>query len=212
MEKFKVLRALWMISKVLPKKTRNQLGKVFCEYYNPYYSLQKHMKDVRVSNDEIFLELNNGLKFHSYPDSEPDLFIKNVNPEKLGKLACIEVEHACMPISISDMPHAYASSHCTVVPTTRPEPFSQVPVEALASGCSVIATDTGGTPEVIIHGKTGLLVKPFDSEEISKSLKLLLDNEKLRNKLTMRGKEFVIEKHSITNQIGNYITAYEEVL
>jgi glycosyltransferase involved in cell wall biosynthesis len=110
------------------------------------------------------------------------------------------------------MPDAYASSYCVILPSTWPEPFARVPMEALASGTAVVATDVGGIPEIIIDKETGLLIKPFSSSAISEAILTLLMDERMRYNLVETGKEMVLEKHSLHNQVNNYISAYEEIL
>ena len=110
------------------------------------------------------------------------------------------------------MPDAYASSYCVVMPSTWPEPFARVPIEALSSGTAIIATDIGGTSEIVIDGTTGLLVKPFSSIEISDAILMVLNNEEMRNRLIKNGRDIVLKRHSMHNYVNNYIYAYEEIL
>ncbi|MBL8030054.1 MAG: glycosyltransferase family 4 protein [Candidatus Doudnabacteria bacterium] len=48
---------------------------------------------------------------------------------------------------------------CTLHPTTWPEPFGLTIVQAMASGCPVIANNLGSIPEIIEYAKTGYVVK-----------------------------------------------------
>ncbi len=59
-----------------------------------------------------------------------------------------------------DMPAAYALCDAVLAPSTRPEAFGRVAVEAGAMRKIVIAADHGGARETIIDRETGLLVKP----------------------------------------------------
>ncbi len=43
-------------------------------------------------------------------------------------------------------------------------------VEAMAAGLPTVATDVGGLPEIVLHGKTGYLVKPDDPLSISRAV------------------------------------------
>lgn len=52
----------------------------------------------------------------------------------------------------------------TLVPSLFDEPFGMVSIESLACGTPVIGLNVGATPEVAIHGKTGLIVKKSDDE------------------------------------------------
>ena len=115
-------------------------------------------------------------------------------------------------VNPKDMPSAYASSYCVLMPSTWSEPLGRVQIEAMTSGCAVIATDVGGIPEVVINGETGLLIKPFSSEEIANAVMLLLREGEMRNELAKCGMEMVLKKHSMNNQIKNYIGAYKTIL
>lgn len=69
-----------------------------------------------------------------------------------------------------------------VHPSFHHEGFPNVLLEAGASGCAVIATRRGGTDEIIIHNKTGVLAKPTVTS-IEKNLLELIDNKRRREKL-----------------------------
>jgi glycosyltransferase involved in cell wall biosynthesis/GT2 family glycosyltransferase len=62
------------------------------------------------------------------------------------------------------------------VAPSRYESFGLVFLEAMVFGKPVIACDAGGGPEVVTHGKTGLLVAPADRQGLSDALEMLLGN------------------------------------
>ena len=70
----------------------------------------------------------------------------------------------------ADLPAAYALADLTVAPSTTPEAFGRVPVEAQATGCPVIASDHGGARETVRHGETGWLVAPGDAAALAAAL------------------------------------------
>jgi lipid-A-disaccharide synthase len=81
-----------------------------------------------------------------------------------------------------DMPAAYAVADLVIAPSLVPEGFGRVPVEAMAMGVPVIATDLGGFSETIQNGVTGWLV-PVDNpqamaEAIAKALNQTSDQRK----------------------------------
>ena len=49
------------------------------------------------------------------------------------------------------------------------EPFGRVYVEAMASGLPTIGTRSGGVPEIVLDGETGLLVPPADVDALAKA-------------------------------------------
>ncbi|WP_425409464.1 glycosyltransferase family 4 protein [Hyphococcus sp.] len=66
----------------------------------------------------------------------------------------------------ADMPAAYAWADAVLAPSTRPEAFGRVVVEAGAMGKPVIASDHGGARETVIDGETGFLVQPGDGRDL----------------------------------------------
>lgn len=91
---------------------------------------------------------------------------------------------------------------------SRLEPYGMVIVEAMSAGVPVIATDCPNGPRNIIqHLIDGILVKNEIVEEIAGSIKLLLTDEELREKLGENAKK-ITEKLSVEN----FIKKWEELL
>jgi len=60
-------------------------------------------------------------------------------------------------------------------------------LEAMAVGLPVISTNLVGIPEIVEHGKTGLLAAPGDPVELANAIKSMLDQPKLRESLALAG-------------------------
>ena len=75
-----------------------------------------------------------------------------------------------------------------IVLATKKETFGLVLVEAMRCGVAVLGSNFGGPLEIIDDGKTGLLFESFSSEDLSKKLEVLMDDEKLRSNLAKNGK------------------------
>ena len=73
-----------------------------------------------------------------------------------------------------DMPAAYCLADCVVVPSTRPEGFGRVVIEAQAMGAPVIAANHGGARETVIQGKTGWLTPVGDAESLAETVDSIL--------------------------------------
>jgi glycosyltransferase involved in cell wall biosynthesis len=69
-----------------------------------------------------------------------------------------------------DIAAYYAKADATVLPTRWDEAFSLVPVESIACGTPVIASDKGGNPEIVTQKKTGFLLHKCDKAEIIRVL------------------------------------------
>jgi glycosyltransferase involved in cell wall biosynthesis len=70
---------------------------------------------------------------------------------------------------------------------SREEGLGLILLEAMSMGVPVIATKTGGIPEIINEG--GILVEKENPGELAKAMVMLLSDEKLREKLAKKGKE-----------------------
>ncbi|MCM8768586.1 MAG: glycosyltransferase family 4 protein, partial [Candidatus Omnitrophica bacterium] len=65
------------------------------------------------------------------------------------------------------------------------EGFGLPVLEAMACGCPVVTSNTSSLPEVV--GNAGILVNPFEIEEIAQAVLALLSNQELRVKLKNEG-------------------------
>jgi glycosyltransferase involved in cell wall biosynthesis len=66
--------------------------------------------------------------------------------------------------------------------------------EALFCGCPAIGSRTGGIPEVIEEGRTGLLVPPGDSAALATALASLIENEAMRGEMSRQGQVSIAAK------------------
>ncbi|MDD3371260.1 MAG: glycosyltransferase, partial [Alphaproteobacteria bacterium] len=73
-----------------------------------------------------------------------------------------------------DMPAAYLAADVVVVPSTRPEGFGRVVIEAQAMGVPVVASGHGGAKETVIQSKTGWLTPPGDARALAQALETVL--------------------------------------
>jgi glycosyltransferase involved in cell wall biosynthesis len=66
--------------------------------------------------------------------------------------------------------------------TSVAEPFGIVAIEGMSAGLPVIAFDVNGLNEIVLHNKTGYLIKPFDIDEMVKKTSILVrqDNARLQ--------------------------------
>ena len=82
----------------------------------------------------------------------------------------------------------YVWADIVVVPSTRPEPFGRVAIEAMSAGCVVIAAAHGGLVEIVEHEKSGLLFMPGDAADLAKMLSRVFDDRYLMMRIASIGR------------------------
>ncbi len=81
------------------------------------------------------------------------------------------------------------------------EPLARVCIEGQLLGIPLVAADSGGTPEIIEHGKTGLLFPPKDCEMLSYRIVMLLSDVDMQQKIIRQARNFVTSKFSLDNTV-----------
>jgi glycosyltransferase involved in cell wall biosynthesis len=113
--------------------------------------------------------------------------------------------------TVEDIPTLLARADLFVL-TSLNEGLPLSILEAMAAGVAVVATRVGGTPELVIHGETGLLVDPEDPASTAEAIRRLLTDDDLRLRLGSRGRTLVREKYTGDRMVDGVLGVYEEVL
>ncbi len=92
------------------------------------------------------------------------------------------------------------------------EGFGMVFAEAQAMGLPVVSFATGGIPEAVIHGETGLLAPEKDTEQLAKNLTRLLKNEDLRQRFALAGQAHVAAKLDLQKNTRQLEAIYDDVV
>ena len=93
------------------------------------------------------------------------------------------IEDCVFVPATKDVAEWYRSIDIYVLPSLT-EAFSNSLMEAMACGCTPVATNVGGNPEVVRHGETGLLFPAGDVETLARELRRLIDDQVLRARLS----------------------------
>jgi glycosyltransferase involved in cell wall biosynthesis len=110
------------------------------------------------------------------------------------------------------MPAVFAALDIVVLPSTWPEPFGLVLVEAMASAKPVIASNHGGPVEVCVPGATGLLVRPGDPEALASTMLELLHDPDRRARMGQQGRARVEEHFEQRRCVERFEALYEAVV
>ena len=84
-------------------------------------------------------------------------------------------------------------------------------IEAQALGAPVISTKVGAIPEIVLHGKTGLLVEPNNEWKLAKAIDTLLEDDSLRKRFSLNARKFA-ENFMLERQVDKLEALYHELL
>jgi len=123
-----------------------------------------------------------------------DIFIDEIRPaisiadwQRVHFLGTIPYESFIPLLQLSTV-HVYL---------TYPFVLSWSLLEAMSVGCAIVASDTQPLREAITHDKTGRLVDFFDHQALAKEICQLLDNTKLRARLSKNARAFAIKHYDL---------------
>ncbi len=102
---------------------------------------------------------------------------------QLGLGSRIELLGQLPPDEIAEL---YRTHDALLFPVVWDEPWGLVPLEAMASGCPVIATGRGGSGEYLQDGVNCLLVPDADPKRLAAAVMKLAGSEELRNRIRHR--------------------------
>jgi glycosyltransferase involved in cell wall biosynthesis len=190
------------------KKFSNNIGKIFLEgdpavLYVGYLSKFKSVDLLICALPKIRLQLPN-LRLHIVGhgnQSYLQLLAKEKNVEEMV------VFHG--QASPEDTPRYYKSADFCVFPSTR-DSFGLTLLEAMASGTPVIASNRGGTPEVIAQGKNGILFDPDDPNALAEAILSMGQDSNMRIRLSTIASK-TVANYSWEKISESYVSLYRHL-
>lgn len=92
------------------------------------------------------------------------------------------------------------------------EGISNSIMEYMMLGKPVVATDSGGTAEIVKDGETGFLVPAFDADVMADRMERLLNDSPTKTAMGECGKHWIAEAFSLERMTENYYNLYHETL
>lgn len=111
---------------------------------------------------------------------------------------------------VNEVEPVLASFDVMVVPS-RSESAPMAILEAQALGVPVVATDVGGIPELVLDGKTGLLVPSEDIDALEAAVRQLLGDGRLRARLVADARARVELEFTRERMIDRYLELFDEL-
>ena len=104
------------------------------------------------------------------------------------------------------LPHAMCLAQSSFT-----EGMPNVVLEAMAASIPVVATEVGGTPELVVDGQTGWLVPPDDAETLARRVLDMVASDHLRQLMGAAGRRRVVEHFTFASQAAQYMRLIQEV-
>lgn len=98
-----------------------------------------------------------------------------------------------------------------VVPSTEPEPFGMVAIEAMLAHKPIVGSNHGGLTEIIENNATGFLVTPNSVQDLVIALEKLIQNELLRKEMGEKGYLRVTTAFSVEQYVDSFEKFFEKI-
>jgi glycosyltransferase involved in cell wall biosynthesis len=105
---------------------------------------------------------------------------------------------------------AYSAADVFAIPSME-ENLPNTGLESLACGIPIVAFATGGLPDIVRHGETGLLVPRGDVGALRQALAELLQNHERRTGMAMNCRRVALQEYSLDVQAKRYVALYESM-
>lgn len=184
-----------------------------------------HSKAIAPNGEKIILHASNFRKvkriadviytFNKIKKSIPSkLLLVGDGPERhMAEDLCRElgiIEETRFLGKQQDMEDIYAIADLFLLPSEY-ESFGLAALEAMAAGTPVVATNAGGIPEIITHGKNGYLSGIGDVEQMSHQAISILSNDQVLNTFSEEARKQA-ESFDIHKIVPKYEELYQRVL
>ena len=98
-----------------------------------------------------------------------------------------------------------------IVPSTEPEPFGLVALEAMLAKKPVIGANHGGLREIISNNETGYFFRPNNSEDLSHKIEDLITSRDRITEFGNKGYQKAVKDFSLQRHVDNFIEIYNDI-
>lgn len=107
-----------------------------------------------------------------------------------------------------DAPALTAACDVFVLPSTKREGLARSLIEAMAYGVAPVVTDCGGSPELVVHGTSGLVVPVRDARALAAAIERLHEDRELCRRLGAAARERIRQSFRIEDTITQTLELY----
>jgi glycosyltransferase involved in cell wall biosynthesis len=160
-----------------------------------------------VTAAKILIACNNNIRFILIGDGSNFLEIKNDVPELLNKIVFLgNITNIESIINIFDVGILLTNSN------VHGEGISNSIIEYMALSKPVIATEGGGTNEIVFNNENGYLIENCNIHQLIQKIELLIKNPSKIKQFGEKGNEVIHKKFDIKLMTNNYLSVYNNVV
>lgn len=112
----------------------------------------------------------------------------------------------------TDAPALSAACDVFCLPSTKREGLARAIIEAMAYRVPPVVTDSGGSPELVVDGTSGLVVPPSDAAAIAKAIEKLYRDPGLRRRMGDAARERIATDFRNEDTVKKTVALYEELI
>ncbi len=112
----------------------------------------------------------------------------------------------------TDVMSIVAASQVTVLAATRREGLPKTVIESMVVGVTPIVTRTGGSPELVEDGVTGLVVPPGDARALADAILTLYRDPERNRQMGSAARRRIGERFRIEDSISAHVALYQEIV
>jgi glycosyltransferase involved in cell wall biosynthesis len=129
-----------------------------------------------------------------------------------ARLKAVPERHRVAFVPFTNAAQAFYRLATVAALPSRIEGLSLSLLEAMAHGLPVVVSDAGGNPDLVTHGKTGLLVPPTDPRAWAGALERVLGNPELARNLGCAARASVRQEYTLDRTVDRTEGVYREAL
>lgn len=137
-------------------------------------------------------------------------YLKTELQSQINKL---KLKNSCKIVPFqNNIWNIWDSVDIAIVPSTEPEPFGLVALEAMLAKKPVIGANHGGLKEIISDNETGYLFKPNNCDDLSSKIEKLITNKNDIIKFGIKGQAKALKEFSLKRHVESFEEIYNEIV
>lgn len=94
----------------------------------------------------------------------------------------------------------------------KAEAFGRTTVEAMMSGCAIIGSDSGATPEILDYGNCGYLFEKNNYIDLAQKIEYAITHREELAIVAQKGQKYAIEHFTARQNAAKIAELYQEIL